>query len=49
MPGVFDSPYVLDQLRTGGVFSAADIRGKGFPFRKPHGDFLKYFRPLVYR
>jgi len=49
MPGTFDAPYVLDQLRTGGVFSAADIRGKGFPFRKAHKDFYTYFRLLSYR
>jgi myosin V len=48
IPGTFDSPYILSQLRSGGVFSAADIRSKGFPFRKSHKDFYEHFRPLSF-
>jgi myosin V len=49
MPSTFDTSYVLDQLRTGGVFSAANIRSKGYPFRKSHMNFYLYFRPLKYQ
>jgi myosin heavy subunit len=44
----FHEANVLDQLRTGGVFSAADIRTKGFPFRKSHRQFVQHFGVLAY-
>ena len=47
MPGVFDSKYVLDQLRTAGVFSAAEIRSRGFPCRKSHKAFRRHFSPIA--
>lgn len=47
-PNTFHASYVLNQLRTGGVFSAADIRAKGFPFRKSHQNFALHFGMLAY-
>ena len=44
----FHEANVLDQLRTGGVFSAADIRTKGFPFRKSHRKFVQHFGVFAY-
>ena len=46
-PGSLDPPYVLDQLRAGGVLEAVRIACAGFPTRKPFRAFAARYGLLL--
>jgi len=46
-PRRFNSPYILDQLRCGGVLEAVRVTQAGFPTRKPYSEFVDRFRLIV--
>ena len=46
-PGQFTSPYVLEQLRAGGVLEAVRIACAGFPTRRPFLPFAQRFARLL--
>eukprot|EP00929_Paragymnodinium_shiwhaense_P020156 TRINITY_DN13523_c0_g4_i1.p1 TRINITY_DN13523_c0_g4~~TRINITY_DN13523_c0_g4_i1.p1 ORF type:complete len:1763 (+),score=562.82 TRINITY_DN13523_c0_g4_i1:146-5434(+) len=47
VPGMFESPIVLEQLQLSGVMEAVKIRKAGFPIRQAFEDFVKRYIILV--
>ncbi|KAH7619484.1 hypothetical protein Ndes2526B_g06464 [Nannochloris sp. 'desiccata'] len=47
LPGALAPPYVLEQLRAGGVLEAVRIACAGFPTRKPFLPFAQRFASLL--
>ena len=47
LPGIFEAPLCLQQLRYSGVFEAVAIRKQGFPFRLTHEQWFKEYRALA--
>ena len=46
-PRRFNSLYILDQLRCGGVLEAVRVTQAGFPTRKLYSEFVDRFRLIV--
>lgn len=49
VPSHFETPVVAEQLRCGGVLEAVRVARAGFPQHYPHDDFVRRYRPLVWR
>ena len=49
IPNRFEIPIVAEQLRCGGVLEAVRVARAGFPQHYPHADFVRRYRPLVWR
>ena len=49
VPNHFEIPIVAEQLRCGGVLEAVRVARAGFPQHYPHADFVRRYRPLVWR
>lgn len=49
VPNRFETPIVAEQLRCGGVLEAVRVARAGFPQHYPHDDFVRRYRPLVWR
>ncbi|GLI66202.1 hypothetical protein VaNZ11_009901 [Volvox africanus] len=46
VPGEFNAPYSLHQLRCGGVMEAVRIACAGYSYRRPYAAFLEHFWQL---
>eukprot|EP01083_Nonionella_stella_P090999 254340_1 len=44
---VWDAKKVLKQIKSGGLFSAIEVRQKGFAYRQPFSDFVKRYQWCV--
>lgn len=49
IPNDFEIPIVAEQLRCGGVLEAVRVARAGFPQHYSHPDFVRRYRPLVWR
>ena len=49
VPNRFEVCIVAEQLRCGGVLEAVRVARAGFPQHYPHIDFVRRYRPLVWR
>lgn len=49
VPNRFEVPVVAEQLRCGGVLEAVRVARAGFPQHYPHDEFVRRYRPLVWR
>jgi Myosin head (motor domain) len=49
VPNQFEIPIVAEQLRCGGVLEAVRVARAGFPQHYPHKEFVRRYRPLVWR
>jgi len=49
VPNHFEIPIVAEQLRCGGVLEAVRVARAGFPQHYTHTDFVRRYRPLVWR
>ena len=49
VPNRFEIPIVAEQLRCGGVLEAVRVARAGFPQHYPHKEFVRRYRPLVWR
>jgi myosin V len=49
VPNQFEIPIVAEQLRCGGVLEAVRVARAGFPQHYPHREFVRRYRPLVWR
>jgi myosin V len=49
VPTQFEIPIVAEKLRCGGVLEAVRVARAGFPQHYPHKEFVRRYRPLVWR
>ncbi|CAB9504288.1 Myosin type-2 heavy chain [Seminavis robusta] len=49
VPNRFEIPIVAEQLRCGGVLEAVRVARAGFTQHYPHVEFVRRYRPLVWR